>query len=649
MKIKSLKLTNFKGHRDFTVDFSDTVTNIFGANGTGKTSIKDAFFWLLTGKDSYGRQDVDFRPFAEDGQPIHDVDVDVEAIIDIYGAEYTLKRTLREEWTTSTGTEPKKLRGNTTLYFIDGAPKKAGQFDAWVKENVNLELFRLTSDPAYFPGLHWKEQRAEIMSLGGDVSVDDVIAAKPELSEIRAAVEKHGVEDYSNIIQKDLDVSTKAINEAKIRIDEATKSLTGIEDVKASEDRARERILLAQRPVDELMQERAAILNGTAVKNMEDRNAALEARLDTIRASHRELIAEVKKPYLDKLAVLESDVKNAAERVRPLRHQLRTTEEQINDIEASLTMLRENFAKVDDDVFDESECPCCHRPYEPEMVGKMLEEFNQRKAQSLEDINAEGKNLAAKKEQLAESKKALLAEINKYSSLEVDAPDLRKELMEAMDIAVAKARPIESMEGFLTARDELDLNVRKIEELRLDVKVQLKVVDDKLEPYQKDLAATNEALARVNAERDARERISSLTSERDNARHLVDDLQRKKSLIKLWNTTKAELGTAQTNGLFKFVSFRLFTKTLSTDDIKETCELMMNGVPYRNLSTAERIIAGIDVINAISTARKVSNPIFVDNRESIVQLPECPEQVINLIVSGEDKNIRVQKEGIENG
>lgn len=44
MKIKRLKLTNFKGHREFMIDFSETVTNIFGANGTGKTSIKDAFF-----------------------------------------------------------------------------------------------------------------------------------------------------------------------------------------------------------------------------------------------------------------------------------------------------------------------------------------------------------------------------------------------------------------------------------------------------------------------------------------------------------------------------------------------------------------------------------------------------------------------------
>lgn len=77
MKIKRLKLTNFKGHREFMIDFSETVTNIFGANGTGKTSIKDAFFWLLTGKDSYGRQDVDFRPFDEKGQPVHDVDVTV--------------------------------------------------------------------------------------------------------------------------------------------------------------------------------------------------------------------------------------------------------------------------------------------------------------------------------------------------------------------------------------------------------------------------------------------------------------------------------------------------------------------------------------------------------------------------------------------
>lgn len=644
MKIKRLKLTNFKGHRDFMIDFSETVTNIFGANGTGKTSIKDAFFWLLTGKDSYDRQDVDFRPFDEKGQPVHDVDVTVEAVLDILGVEYTLTRVLREDWSTSTGTAPKKLRGNTTLYFIDGAPKKAGQFDTWVQEYVNLDLLRLTSDPAYFPGLHWKEQREEIMALGGEATAADIIAEKPELEEIRAAVEKYGLTDFTNIVQKDLDIHVKTINEAKIRIDEASKSLTGLDDLKGLEEQARERILLAQKPVDELMEERAAVVSGSAVKNVTEQNMALESKLDAIKAKHRELIADVKKPYLEKLVVLDSDVTNAAERVRPLRQQYRIGEDRIKNIATTLESLRKQWAEIDEEIFDETECPCCHRPYDSGMVGKMLEEFNIRKSQSLSDIDVEGQKLSEEKSNLVEENRKLLTEINKYSGLEVEAPELKREILDAMAAAVSKARPLEAMEGFLVARDRLDLNKRKLEELQVDVKVQLRVIDDKLEPYQKALAAANETLAKIKMESETRERIARLTAERDNARHMVDDLQRKKSLVKLWNTTAAELSAAQTNGMFKFVSFRLFTKTLSTDDIKETCELTMNGVPYRNLSTAEKIIAGIDVINAISLARKVSNPIFIDNRESVVQLPECPEQVVNLIVSGADKEIRVVRE-----
>lgn len=644
MKIKRLKLTNFKGHREFMIDFSETVTNIFGANGTGKTSIKDAFFWLLTGKDSYGRQDVDFRPFDEKGQPVHDVDVTVEAVLDILGVEYTLTRVLREDWSTSTGTAPKKLRGNTTLYFIDGAPKKAGQFDTWVQEYVNLDLLRLTSDPAYFPGLHWKEQREEIMALGGEATAADIIAEKPELEEIRAAVEKYGLTDFTNIVQKDLDIHVKTINEAKIRIDEASKSLTGLDDLKGLEEQARERILLAQKPVDELMEERAAVVSGSAVKNVTEQNMALESKLDAIKAKHRELIADVKKPYLEKLVVLDSDVTNAAERVRPLRQQYRIGEDRIKNIATTLESLRKQWVEIDEEIFDETECPCCHRPYDSGMVGKMLEEFNIRKSQSLSDIDVEGQKLSEEKSNLVEENRKLLTEINKYSGLEVEAPELKREILDAMAAAVSKARPLEAMEGFLVARDRLDLNKRKLEELQVDVKVQLRVIDDKLEPYQKALAAANETLAKIKMESETRERIARLTAERDNARHMVDDLQRKKSLVKLWNTTAAELSAAQTNGMFKFVSFRLFTKTLSTDDIKETCELTMNGVPYRNLSTAEKIIAGIDVINAISLARKVSNPIFIDNRESVVQLPECPEQVVNLIVSGADKEIRVVRE-----
>ena len=60
------------------------------------------------------------------------------------------------------------------------------------------------------------------MALGGEVTATDIIAEKPELEEIRTAVEKHGLTDFANIVQKDLDMHIKTINEAKIRIDEAS-------------------------------------------------------------------------------------------------------------------------------------------------------------------------------------------------------------------------------------------------------------------------------------------------------------------------------------------------------------------------------------------------------------------------------------------
>lgn len=40
--LKQLKLTNFKGIRNLTAKFGD-VTEISGANATGKTTIADAF------------------------------------------------------------------------------------------------------------------------------------------------------------------------------------------------------------------------------------------------------------------------------------------------------------------------------------------------------------------------------------------------------------------------------------------------------------------------------------------------------------------------------------------------------------------------------------------------------------------------------
>jgi len=66
--LKELRIENFKGIKSFGVEFRDGRTVIKGCNGSGKTSVYDAFLWLLFGKDSDGRTDFGIHPLLKTGQ-----------------------------------------------------------------------------------------------------------------------------------------------------------------------------------------------------------------------------------------------------------------------------------------------------------------------------------------------------------------------------------------------------------------------------------------------------------------------------------------------------------------------------------------------------------------------------------------------------
>ena len=55
IRIKQLRLENFKSHRHLELNLNGQNATIYGDNATGKTSVYDALTWLLFGKDSLGR------------------------------------------------------------------------------------------------------------------------------------------------------------------------------------------------------------------------------------------------------------------------------------------------------------------------------------------------------------------------------------------------------------------------------------------------------------------------------------------------------------------------------------------------------------------------------------------------------------------
>ena len=57
MILKSLKLTHFKNHLNTSFDFSDGINCIVGKNGTGKTNLLDAIYYLSFTKSAVGSSD----------------------------------------------------------------------------------------------------------------------------------------------------------------------------------------------------------------------------------------------------------------------------------------------------------------------------------------------------------------------------------------------------------------------------------------------------------------------------------------------------------------------------------------------------------------------------------------------------------------
>jgi hypothetical protein len=57
-----------------------------------------------------------------------------------------------------------------------------------------------------------------------------------------------------------------------------------------------------------------------------------------------------------------------------------------------------------------------------------------------------------------------------------------------------------------------------------------------------------------------------------------------------------------------------------------------------------KINVGIDIINTLSDAYGVRVPLFVDNAESVTKLESSSSQIIRLVVSENDKELRVNYE-----
>jgi hypothetical protein len=159
---------------------------------------------------------------------------------------------------------------------------------------------------------------------------------------------------------------------------------------------------------------------------------------------------------------------------------------------------------------------------------------------------------------------------------------------------------------------------------------------------QNELEGLNAKLSSKDLNEKADKRIEELSEHQKSISQDVADLENKEIQIEKFIKAKMDIVEDRVNKLFATCSFKMFEDQVNGGQ-KPTCECLVDGVPFHDVNKAGKINAGVDIISALQSYFDIQAPIWIDNRESVVNLFDHESQVINLIVDREHKELYISK------
>ncbi len=640
MKLLSLTLDNFEGTKHFEFCPDGRSVTVKAANGVGKSTLMDAYWWLLTGKNSAQTEKFDIYPV---GAP-EDVQVSVTGVFQTDGGEtLTLGRTYKRNIGRRRGDAESTVRGSKAGFFVNGVPKAQKDFLPVVERYFGGEqkLLMLGMLHHFAVETPWADRRAVLIDLFAPHLDDkDIIDAHEELAPLGGYIgAMTTVADYAQQIKLQRRKVQERLKEIPARIDEAEKSKPSLPP---EADAAAIPSLMARKM--KLTGTVAALQNGEGAAALRKRIAEQEAKAAEARAAYLRETAGGNDALQRQAAELRRQIAETEAKKEALVRNQSADAAFLEEADLKLRELRQRAREVHDRFFDESEsiCPTCKREYPPDRIAQLKAEFNERKSNDAQWTKERGIALAAAINEKQARQKSSMREI-------ADCGDrletLRSHLREVTD-SIAAPPAWETTTDARAYAVELDELREQLAHIDSASKEQRAAAQAELDVIEVQLAQINVRTQMQEHLRAIDTRIADLQAKEKKLGVQLAQLDLHLDLTERFVQLQASDIEEKINTAFEGVRWVLFDRQVN-GGITPCCRaLLLNDrgeyVSYESTNTAHQYNGGLHIIDGLSKASGLRLPVWIDKAESCTTYDRIENQVIRLQVSAEHDKITVE-------
>lgn len=641
ISIRSMSIRNFKGIKELNIDFSEDM-RIKGANATGKTTIVDAFMWLLFGKDGAGDKDFPIKPKDSLGEEMHHLTTEVEGAFSVSGRPMTLKRRMEEKWVKPRGQAQAVYGGNTETLWVNEVETKLSEYKRYVGSLVGAEeIFTLVTNPMAFNAMEWKKRRDVLLKICG-VDVDGELRKEGEFDEIIREMDEMGIgPDRLLKVYKDRRLAAnRELEGIPIRIDELNRSMADLSD--AALHAAEYGVKDCQETLAHIDAAMAECRIQSAQSDVALRIRAAQAELSAYerrRTAERE--AE-RRDYMERRGALERQMRSSQIAMEDLEERIQGRTRAAEQNERQRAQLRLAYTQMYEQAFDASavtdHCPTCGQALPEEMKAAALEkakmDFEQSRKARLAEIRQQGVALKAQAQQDEDFIHRLKEEM---ALCEKRLEETREQLAALGELK--SEPPIEQEAEYQRLKAALSgLDVQKAED---EASSKIEELRERRQAVCTRLEAHQRTLAQGSASQAAKIRAGELLDEQKTLGIKAAGYEKAMMNIEAYILRRAELLEDSVNSRFPTVRWQL-QKLNINGGVEDVCICLVRNpdtgalVPWHKANGAGKINAGLEIINVLSEYYDVSAPVFIDNAESVNHVISTRGQRICLVVT-EDK------------